>query len=93
MAKGATGYYIRKGRNRRLSPHAVLDMRGATCPGPVLEARKLLNGMGKGEVLELVSNCPGIRADVRSWVKATGLELVDARERARGEYQFYIRKR
>jgi len=93
MAKGATGYYIRKGKNRRLSPHAVLDMRGATCPGPVLEARKLLNGMGKGEVLELVSNCPGIRADVRSWVKATGLELVDARERARGEYQFYIRKR
>jgi len=93
MAHGGTGYYIRKGKARRVSPHAVLDIRGATCPGPIVEAKKLLNGMRKGEVLQLVSDCPGIRADVRSWVKATGLELADTRENAPGEYQFYIRKR
>jgi len=93
MAQGGTGYYIRKGKAQRVSPHAVLDIRGATCPGPIVEAKKLLNGMRKGEVLQLVSDCPGIRADVRSWVKATGLELADARENAPGEYQFYIRKR
>ena len=93
MAQGGTGYYIRKGKSRRVSPHAVLDIRGATCPGPIVEAKKLLNGMHKGEVLELISDCPGIRSDVRSWVKATGLELADARENAPGEYQFYIRKR
>ena len=93
MTQGGTGYYIRKGKSRRVSPHAVLDIRGATCPGPIVEAKKLLNGMHKGEVLELISDCPGIRADVRSWVKATGLELADARENAPGEYQFYIRKR
>jgi TusA-related sulfurtransferase len=40
-----------------------------------------------------VSDCPGIRADVRSWVKAKELELADARERAPGEYEFHIRKR
>lgn len=93
MAHGGTGYYIRKGKDRRVSPNAVLDMRGATCPGPVVEAKKLLNGMRKGEVLQLISDCPGIRADVRSWVKATSLELADTRESASGEYQFYIRKR
>jgi len=71
----------------------VLDVCGATCPGPIVAAKKLLNGMRKGEVLQLISDCPGIRADVRSWVKATGLELADARERAPGEYQFDIRKR
>lgn len=92
MAQGGTGYYIRKGKARRVSPHAVLDIRGATCPGPIVEAKKLLNGMSKGEVLELISDCPGIRADVRSWVKATGLELADTRENAPGEFQFYIRK-
>jgi TusA-related sulfurtransferase len=91
-ARGATRYYIRKGKGRRVSPNAVLDMRGATCPGPVIEAKKLLNGMRKGEVLRLASDCPGIRSDVRSWVKATGLELVDARESAPGEYVFHIRK-
>jgi TusA-related sulfurtransferase len=93
LAHGATGYYIRKGKVRRVSPNAVLDICGATCPGPIVEAKKLLNGMLKGEVLQLVSDCPGIRADVASWVKATGMELVDARERAPGEYQFQIRKR
>jgi len=93
MPRGSTGYYIRKGKAARAPRHAVLDVRGTTCPGPIVEARKVLNGMGKGEVLELISNCPGIRADIRSWVKATGLELVDSRERAPGEYQFYIRKR
>jgi TusA-related sulfurtransferase len=93
LARGATGYYIRKGKARRVSPNAVLDMRGATCPGPIVEAKKLLNGMRKGEVLQLVSDCPGIRADMRSWVKATGLELADARESAPGEYVFHIRKR
>lgn len=93
LPRGGTGYYIRKGKSRRVSPNAVLDMRGATCPGPIVEAKKLLNGMRKGEVLQIVSDCPGIRADVRSWVKATGLELADARESAAGEFQFSIRKR
>lgn len=93
LPRGGTGYYIRKGKDRRVSPNAVLDVRGATCPGPILEAKKILNGMRKGEVLQLVSDCPGIRADMRSWVKATGLDLADARESAPGEYQFYIRKR
>jgi len=92
LAQGRTGYYIRKGKTRRVSPNAILDVRGTTCPGPILEAKKLLNGMRKGEVLQLVSDCPGIRADMRSWVKATGLELADTRECAPGEYQFQIRK-
>ena len=92
LAKGGVGFYIRKGKAKHVSPNAVLDMRGAICPGPVVEAKKLLNGMHKGEVLQLVSDCPGIRADVKSWIKATGLELADARETAPGEYLFHIRK-
>jgi TusA-related sulfurtransferase len=91
-ARGGTGYFIRKGKNRRISPNAVLDMRGATCPGPIVEAKKLLNGMHKGEVLQLLSDCTGIRSDLRSWAKATGQELVDSREISPGEYQFHIRK-
>ena len=93
MPQGGTGYYIRKGKARRVSPNVMLDIRGTACPGPIVEAKKLLNGMRKGEVLQLVSDCPGIGADILSWVKATGLELADARENAPGEYQFYIRKR
>lgn len=91
--RGATAYYIRKGKAQRVTPNAVLDLRGTTCPGPVVEAKKRLKGMHSGEVLQLINDCPGIRADVRSWVKATGLQLLDAREAAPGEYVFDIRKR
>lgn len=93
LPKGGAAYYLRKGDAPRVSPNALLDMRGASCPGPIVEAKKLLDGMRAGEILQLVSDCPGIRADVRSWVKATGFELADARECAPGEYRFQIRKR
>ena len=93
LAHGATAYYIKKGKSPRITPNAVLDMRGATCPGPIVEAKKLLNGMRKGEVLQLMNDCPGIMADVLSWVQATGLELADTRESAPGEYQFLLRRR
>ncbi|HEY8622959.1 MAG TPA: sulfurtransferase TusA family protein, partial [Casimicrobiaceae bacterium] len=52
MPQGGTGYYIRRGETERISPNAVLDLRGAACPGPIVEAKKLLNGMRKGEVLQ-----------------------------------------
>ena len=93
LPRGGTAYYIRKGETERVSPNAVLDLRGATCPGPIVEAKKLLKGMGKGEVLQLISDCPGIEADVLSWVKAIGLEMADTRESAPGEYHFYLRRR
>lgn len=90
--QGGFGFYIRKGKGGRVSPNSVLDMRGATCPGPIIEAKKLLDGMRKGEVLRLLGNCSGIRADLRSWAKATGHKLLDTREVAPGEYEFHIRK-
>ena len=92
LPDGGHAYHIERGRSQHPAANAVLDLRGATCPGPIVEAKKLLNGMRAGETLKLVSNCPGIRADVADWVKATGLELVAAEEIAAGEFEFYLRK-
>lgn len=92
MPGGGQGFYIRKGKTRHLPPNAVLDIRGVHCPGPIVEAKKLISAMEQGEILEMVSNCPGIKADMEGWTKATGLKLEDTRETAPGEYRFYIRK-
>jgi tRNA 2-thiouridine synthesizing protein A len=62
------------------------------CPGPIVEAKKLLNGMQAGEVLKLISNCPGIQSDITGWAAATRMELVETVEIVQGEYEFYIRK-
>jgi TusA-related sulfurtransferase len=92
MPGGALGFYIQKGKSRHRAANAVLDIRGVACPGPIVEAKKLLNGMRTGEVLRLISNCPGISTDITGWAKATGVKLVDAFETAPGEYEFYIGK-
>jgi TusA-related sulfurtransferase len=68
----------------------VLDMRGATCPGPIVEARRLLGGMQPGEVLVLLSNCPGTPADVEAWTTDGSVRLIDRFEPAPGEFEFYL---
>jgi len=89
-ADGGHAYHIERGRVRHPAADAVLDLRGLVCPGPIVEAKKLLNGMRPGETLKLVSNCPGIAADVDDWVKATGLTLRAVDEIGAGEFEFYI---
>jgi TusA-related sulfurtransferase len=91
-ADGALGYYIQKGKTKHRKANIVLDIRGTVCPGPIVEAKKLLNGMQAGEVLRLISNCPGIATDIPGWVNATGLKLLDMIETAPSEYEFSIQK-
>ncbi len=90
-----TAYYITKGRAARPAANVVLDMQGVSCPGPIVEAKKLLDGMKTGEVLLMISNCPGAPADVDAWLraKATALELVSRQERGPGAWGFYLRKK
>ncbi len=91
-ARGATGYYVRKGRAKPIAVHARLDLRGAHCPGPVVEAKHLLKGLRAGEVLKLVSDCPGVRDDVLGWARVTGVEIVAMGEADAGVQEFYLRK-
>jgi TusA-related sulfurtransferase len=92
MPEGGQGFYIRKGKSKRLTPDAVLDMRGISCPGPIVEAKRLINGLQAGEVLKLISNCPGIKSDIAGWIDATGLKLLDTIEISPGAYEFFIAK-
>lgn len=94
MAGGRTAYLITRSSGKKMfKPNVTLDVRGVSCPGPILEAKKMLDGMQSGEILMLVSNCPGTPADIDAWVRNTPLELVDRVEIARGSYEFYLRKK
>jgi tRNA 2-thiouridine synthesizing protein A len=86
-------YTIKRGSVAgRPTANVTLDIRGVSCPGPILEAKKLLDGMKTGEILLLISNCPGSPDDVNSWAKSTGLELLGKQEVAPGDFEFLIRK-
>ncbi len=95
QSDGKTAYTLRKAGGAQATPvaHVTLDMRGVTCPGPILEAKKLLDGMKAGEVLQLVSDCPGAVADVQSWGQSASVEVLAALPMARGAHEFYLRKK
>jgi tRNA 2-thiouridine synthesizing protein A len=69
----------------------LLDTRGLRCPLPVLRARKAMQGVAAGEVLQLLATDPGTVRDVRAFCEATGHELLEHAE-LDGEHSFRIRK-
>ena len=92
MPDGGTGFHIQKGNGQAHKANVTLDIRGAVCPGPIVEAKKLLKGMQVGEVLKLVSDCPGVQTDIVGWAAATGMSLLETVEAGAGVHEFYIRK-
>lgn len=87
-------YTIRRSAGpQRFGGNVMLDLRGAACPGPIAEAERLLHAMQAGEVLVLISNCPGIAEDVAAWTANSAVELIDRFEPVPGEFEFYLRRR
>ena len=87
-------YLLRKaGRDdTKPVPHATLDMRGVSCPGPILEAKKFIQGMKSGEILQLVTDCTAAVDDIPLWGRETSIKLLDTREVASGVHEFYLKK-
>ena len=50
-----------------------LDVRGLKCPIPIVKAKKEMDTLVKGDVLEVVATDPGSMADFRGWVKTAKL--------------------
>jgi TusA-related sulfurtransferase len=95
QADGRMAYLLSKAGGERTLPipHVTLDMRGVSCPGPVLEAKKLLEGLKSGEVLQLITDCTAAIDDIPSWARSTSIELLMALEMTNGAHEFYLRKR
>ena len=94
LGTGKSAYLIQRAGGASATPiaHVTLDMRGVSCPGPIVQAKKLLDGMQTGEVLQLVSDCPGSADDITSWARAGAAELLFAHESGRGVHEFYLRR-
>jgi TusA-related sulfurtransferase len=92
---GKTAYLLCKSDGERTTPvpHVTLDMRGVACPGPIVEAKRLLEGMKGGEVLQLVSDCTAAIDDVPLWTRSAGVELLLSLEAANGVVEFYLRRK
>jgi len=69
----------------------VVDARGSACPGPMLEAKKGIGGVGVGEVLEVWSGDKSTRDNLPPWAKKVGHEFLGFLE-AEGYDRLFIRR-
>ena len=53
-----------------------VDVRGETCPVPLVEARKALRKAAPGDVVEIVGTHPASRKEIPMAVEALQLELL-----------------
>ena len=68
-----------------------LDCLGLFCPMPIVKTREAMKTMAVGQVLETVSDDPASEADMKSWTKRTGNELL-AVTKDGPIYRFLVRK-
>ena len=50
----------------------VVDARGSACPGPLLEAKKAMNTVQIGQVIEIWSSDPATKGDIGAWSAKVG---------------------
>lgn len=70
---------------------ATLDCVGLYCPMPIAHTAKKIKEMEPGQVLEVLADDVGIKADMPAWCRTTGNELLGIEEEG-GEYKVYVKK-
>jgi tRNA 2-thiouridine synthesizing protein A len=74
-----------------LTADKVVDARGAACPGPLLEAKKAMPGVGLGSIIEIWSSDPGTKTDISAWSGKVGHEFLGVLE-ADGYDRVFVRR-
>jgi len=70
----------------------TLDARGLQCPMPVVKAKRAIDSLQPGQILEILATDPGSKADFAAWSRSTGNELVSATESG-GVFRYEVRKK
>ena len=70
----------------------TLDLKGLSCPLPIVKTAQAMRELGSGELIEALATDPGSVPDFNAWCTSTKNELVE-QTGADGVYRFVIRKR
>jgi tRNA 2-thiouridine synthesizing protein A len=69
----------------------TLDVRGQSCPLPIVRASQAIKDLAAGQTLEVLATDPGAVPDFRAWSTQTGNELVEHTQED-GVYRFVLRR-
>ncbi|WP_336325411.1 sulfurtransferase TusA family protein [Halovenus sp. HT40] len=70
----------------------TLDVKGASCPMPVVKTKSAIDDLAEGDILEVLATDAGSMSDIDGWASGTqGVELVE-QEEGEDVYKHYVRK-
>ncbi|MFS0780234.1 sulfurtransferase TusA family protein [Bacillus sp. 1P06AnD] len=69
----------------------ILDAKGLSCPMPIVRAKKAMDSMEIGNVLEIQATDKGAKNDLAAWAKSSGHELLETNEED-GVLFFWMKK-
>ncbi len=69
----------------------TLNASGLACPMPLLKAKKEIEALESGQVLEIIGTDEGSKVDLPGWCERVGHSYLGAKEEA-NFYRFYIKK-
>ncbi|MDA8194319.1 MAG: sulfurtransferase TusA family protein [Thermaerobacter sp.] len=69
----------------------VVDAKGLACPMPIFKAKKGLQTVELGEVVEVLCTDPGSLADFKAFANSTGHELMLSEQNGT-VYRFLLRR-
>lgn len=70
----------------------VVDTKGMSCPMPIVKAKKGIDTLESGQIMQLESTDKGSVNDFQGWVKQGNHELLKVEE-DNGVYRFFVKKR
>lgn len=68
-----------------------LDLKGLLCPLPMVRVSQNITNVPVGGVIKATATDPGSLADIPSWARSTGNEVI-AQERDGNDLIFYIKR-
>jgi len=68
-----------------------VDVKGETCPVPLVETRKALRKASKGDIVEVIGTHPPSKEEIPMAVNALGMELMDVQQEG-GVWRIKIRR-
>jgi tRNA 2-thiouridine synthesizing protein A len=69
-----------------------LDLKGLSCPLPIIKTAKAMKELAPGELLEAFATDAGSVPDFKAWSKTTGNPLLESTEDG-GVFRFVLKKK
>lgn len=69
----------------------VIDAKGLSCPMPIVKAKRAIDKLAEGQVVELLATDKGSKNDIKAWAETTGNQYLGTLEQD-GVYKHYLRK-